>query len=424
MSVSLQHSLLKHRGSRGIYSVCSAQRWVLEAAMQQALADGTSLLIEATSNQVNQDGGYTGMRPADFRNWAVQIATGLGLPLEHLILGGDHLGPNPWQHLPAEEAMQRARMLVAEYTAAGFTKIHLDASMSCVDDPHALSDETVATRAAALCSAAEEAAKKAALPPPIYIIGTEVPPPGGASHALHGVEVTSREAVEKTYNIHRDLFHAQGLQEAFKRVLAIVVQPGVEFDHDSVVEYDAAKAKHLQPFLAEHPHIVFEAHSTDYQRPEAYKALLEDGFAVLKVGPALTFAMREALYALAAMERELVPEEQQSRLPETMEKVMLDHPQNWQKYYQGTPQQQKQLRVYSYSDRLRYYWNQPEVEASVQKLVSNLEATTIPETVLSQYLPEQYAAVREKRIQTTPAEIIRDKIRCAILPYSRACLGL
>ncbi|MGA7243577.1 MAG: class II D-tagatose-bisphosphate aldolase, non-catalytic subunit, partial [Terracidiphilus sp.] len=45
---------------RGIYSVCSAHPWVLEAAFDQAIKDGSDLLIEATSNQVNHLGGYTG----------------------------------------------------------------------------------------------------------------------------------------------------------------------------------------------------------------------------------------------------------------------------------------------------------------------------------------------------------------------------
>ena len=50
----------------GIFSVCSAHHLVLEACMQQVLEAGTHLLIEATANQVNQFGGYTGMKPDDF----------------------------------------------------------------------------------------------------------------------------------------------------------------------------------------------------------------------------------------------------------------------------------------------------------------------------------------------------------------------
>ncbi len=110
---------------KGIYSICSAHPWVLGAAMQQALDDDTPLLVESTSNQVDQYGGYTGMKPADFVRFAHLIAERVGLPREHLILGGDHLGPNAWRSLPAEEAMQRAEALIDAYVCG---RIHEDPS--------------------------------------------------------------------------------------------------------------------------------------------------------------------------------------------------------------------------------------------------------------------------------------------------------
>ena len=135
----------------GIYSVCSAHPWVIRAAAEQAVESGSLLLIEATSNQVNQFGGYTGMRAEAFRDFVRQHVAADGLPLERLILGGDHLGPNPWRTRSAEEAMRLAEEMVAEYVRAGFTKIHLDASMACGDDGSSISDEVVAQRAARLC---------------------------------------------------------------------------------------------------------------------------------------------------------------------------------------------------------------------------------------------------------------------------------
>ncbi|MGO4211540.1 class II D-tagatose-bisphosphate aldolase, non-catalytic subunit, partial [Terriglobus sp. YAF25] len=144
MSVVLQKQLLAERRHAGIYAVCSAHPWVIEAAALQALEDGTSLLVEATSNQVNQDGGYTGMQPSDFRSFVGEIAEGVGVPVERLYFGGDHLGPNPWSSLNAVEAMKRACRMVDQYARAGFTKIHLDASMPCLGDPEVLSDEIVA----------------------------------------------------------------------------------------------------------------------------------------------------------------------------------------------------------------------------------------------------------------------------------------
>ncbi len=109
------------------------------------------MLIEATSNQVNQFGGYTGMTPADFREFVFTIADKVGFARERIILGGDHLGPNCWQQENADAAMEKSVELVKEYVRAGFSKIHLDASMSCAGDPIPLAPETVAERAAVLC---------------------------------------------------------------------------------------------------------------------------------------------------------------------------------------------------------------------------------------------------------------------------------
>ena len=424
MSQYLKDFLRTSRGQRGIYSVCSAHAWVIEAAMIQAQEDGTHLLLEATCNQVNQAGGYTGLTPAMFRDYVYRIASELGFDRGCLILGGDHLGPNPWQHLDAKTAMEQAVEMVRLYVEAGFTKIHLDASIRCVDDPAIVPDEVMANRAATLCKAAETARRESGSEPILYIVGTEVPTPGGATHSLDGLEVTSCEAVERTVAVHRAAFHHAGLSEAWERVVGVVVQPGVEFDHDSVVNYDPAKAHHLQGFLRAHPELVMEAHSSDYQVPRAYRELIRDGFSILKVGPALTFALRESLFALAALERELVQEAPRSNLMETMEAVMLANPADWQKYYRGSAEQQRLLRVYSYSDRIRYYWKRSEAESAVARLTQNLQKTGMPETLLSQYCPRQYHEIHTGKVRSDPKAIAIANVRTVLASYSRACLGL
>ncbi|MGL5772207.1 MAG: class II D-tagatose-bisphosphate aldolase non-catalytic subunit, partial [Bacteroidales bacterium] len=90
----LQEIIQAHKSGKdtGVYAVCSAHPLVIEAALQQALNDNSILLIEATSNQVDQFGGYTGMTPADFRDFVVQKAQQYQFPLARLVLGGDHLG--------------------------------------------------------------------------------------------------------------------------------------------------------------------------------------------------------------------------------------------------------------------------------------------------------------------------------------------
>jgi D-tagatose-1,6-bisphosphate aldolase subunit GatZ/KbaZ len=414
----------RHGEPVGITSVCSAHPLVLEAAMREAVAAGEGtgaggvVLVEATSNQVNQDGGYTGMRPADFRERVLAAARDAGLSPDRVMLGGDHLGPNPWRELPGEEAMQRAEALVHGYAAAGFTKIHLDCSMACAGDPSPPGDELVSVRAARLAQVAEQAAEGRPLS---YVIGTEVPVPGGASEAIEELEPTSPDAARATLRAHREAFARAGLDHVWPRVRGLVVQPGVEFDEWAVVEYEPARTSELQRVLEDEPGIVFEAHSTDYQRTERLAALVRDHWAILKVGPELTFALREALFALETIERELCADTDRSHLRAVLEARMLAHPGYWDRYYGGEEQTRRLARTYSFSDRLRYYWPDPEVEGAVQRLLANLESVQIPLPMLSAALPLEYARVRAGAIAAQPRELVLDHVGAVLRDYRGAC---
>ncbi|MFE5141381.1 D-tagatose-bisphosphate aldolase, class II, non-catalytic subunit [Streptomyces fagopyri] len=405
---------------RGITSVCSAHPLVIEAAVRQALASGGVVLVEATSNQVDQYGGYTGMRPADFRELVHGIATEHGLPLDRVVLGGDHLGPNRWRALPSEEAMAEADTLVATYVRAGFTKIHLDCSFSCADDTTPLTDELVAERTARLVRVAETTAgdSAAALR---YVIGTEVPVPGGAHETLEGMAATSPQAARLTLKHNRAAFDRHGVAGAWPRVMALVVQPGVEFDHLQVFDYRRERTAELRTVLATEPGMIFEAHSTDYQTVDGLSALVEDHWAVLKVGPGLTFALREALFALASVEDELVPAGSRSGLTEVVDRRMRDEPGWWRTYYEGDADDQRLARRYSYSDRMRYYWPDPEIAAAQDRLFANLSALDIPLPLLSAHLPGQYRRVRTGTLAATPRDLVVDRVRDVLRDYDRAC---
>lgn len=374
--------------SYGIASVCSAHPVVLRAALRRAAKSGGPVLVEATCNQVNQFGGYIGMTPADFVAFVEGIAREEGVRREQILFGGDHLGPNPWRTEPAEVALQKAGGMVEAYVAAGFGKIHLDASMGCAGEPVALDDRTVAERAAVLCAVAEHKAARDGLPPPVYVLGTEVPVPGGADHALATIEPTAPEAARETIAVHRKAFAEAGLADVFSRVIAFVVQPGVEFGSDNVIAYDPPRAAALSGLLGEEPALVFEAHSTDYQTEAALAALVRDGFPILKVGPGLTFAYREALYALDLIASEIVPGYGDRTLAKAMEALMTASPSYWRGYYHGDEAALRVQRHFSYSDRIRYYWTRPEAEAAVTRLLAALKSVRIPETVLHQYLPQ------------------------------------
>ncbi|MBS1098614.1 class II D-tagatose-bisphosphate aldolase, non-catalytic subunit [Gluconobacter sphaericus] len=400
---------------KGLASVCSAHPLVLEAALQRAARTGQPVLIEATCNQVNQDGGYTGMTPADFRDLVLGIASRVSCPEHLVLLGGDHLGPNPWKSLPPQEAMDKALCMIEAFAQAGFVKLHLDASMGCAGEPAALPDETVAERACALAQRAESVAPGQA----VYIIGTEVPVPGGAAEVLDHLKPTTPQAAAATLQIHETLFRRTLGDATWTRVIGLVVQPGVEFGVEDMVVYDRPLAKALSAKLNQMPGQIFEAHSTDYQPLPALRALVEDGFLLLKVGPGLTFALREALYGLDSIRSVLIPH--QESLRSVMERIMTEHPAQWRGHYEGPQDKLAILRHYGYSDRIRYYWPQPDAEDAVATLLSQLEETGLPDPLLSQFLPAQYERIQAGLLPRHPRDIILSAVDAVLDIYEQAC---
>jgi len=184
-----------------------------------------------------------------------------------------------------------------------------------------------------------------------------------------------------------------------------------------LVPYPGAPA--LTAALTDLP-LVYEAHSTDYQTAPALAALVRDGFAILKVGPGLTFALREALYGLDHIAGTLFPD-RPATLRGTMEHVMLTAPDNWAKYYPGTPAHQRLQRHFSYSDRIRYYWADPLAVAAVADLMDRFAGGAIPEPLISQYLAASYPAVMTGDCAPTAPALIRAAITRVLAAYSDAC---
>lgn len=400
----------------GIPSYCTANELAIEAVLEQGKRFDSPVLIEGTANQINQFGGYTGMKPADFRDYVYAIADKVNFDRDNIILGGDHMGPLVWSDLPEAEAMSRARELVRLCVLAGFRKIHIDTSMKLADDPvnERLSDDVIAERGATLLEECGKAYRELIKTQPgamrpVYVIGSEVPIPGGAQDE-EGLTVTSPRDFETTLMTYKRKFEEHGISDSWQDVIAVVVQPGVEFGDKDIHVYDRNAAISLTSTLRKYPGFVFEGHSTDYQPPEALREMVADGIAILKVGPALTFALREGLFALSMIERELVPENQRANFIETLEAVMLANPQNWQKHYHGSEMDKHIARKYSYSDRCRYYFSLPEIKSAIAKLFASIDSIPggIPAGMLSQYMPRQHKKVRDGRLSMKAAALAKD----------------
>lgn len=410
----LRDLILRNRAGEaiGLPCFCTANEHVLLAVLAYAKRTGLPTVIEATCNQVNQYGGYTGMTPADFMEWLSGMAADAGVPMNQLILGGDHLGPNVWKNEPLDVAMEKSRELVKSYVQAGFKKIHIDTSMACGGEPNPTFAQ-IAERAADLCEVAEKYA-----PDPsklFYIIGTEVPTPGGETEEPNTLDVTSVARFHDTIQTHRDAWNTRGLDAAWDRVVSVVTQPGVDFGHTSVYPFLPVKAAPLRDAIIDEVGLTYEAHSTDYQSTNALSDLVKNHFFFLKVGPELTFRFREAIWALAQIEEEII-NDPKSLIRETFEQQMTKDPGYWVNYYNGSDKELRILRTYSYSDRIRYYWTDPEISKSLNMLIANLEQVNLPESIVSQaFMGLDFGEVPE-----TPLALIELHIQRCISRYFKA----
>ena len=411
----------------GMPSYCTSNNLVIEAALEQGKRFGDDVLVEGTSNQVNQFGGYTGMNPEDFKHMVYGIADKVGFPRDRIILGGDHLGPLPWFNEPEEIAMKNAEDLVRAFVKAGYKKIHLDTSMRLGDDSKTemLSTRTIARRGARLYRVCEDTYQEMLKENPqemrpSYVIGSEVPIPGGEQEAEDQVVITKPEDLHETIRTYKEEFDKLHLGYAFDSIVGVVVQPGVEFGDENLVRYNRAETVELSQAIAQYPGIVLEGHSTDYQSPKQLKEMVEDGIAILKVGPALTFAAREGLFALSRIEEELIPEADRANLPAVWERVMVENPANWEIYYKGSEEEKALKRKYSLSDRSRYYYPHKDVQAAIAKLCANLDAVHIPLGLLHQYMPQQYIKVRDGILSKKAWDLAKDNVVERIEDYNYA----
>lgn len=364
--------------NNGIVSFCTADLYAIHTVLQEIEQRNGYAVIEVTSNQVNPEGGYTGMNAMDFRNLLASMARHVGLEENKLILGGDHLGPLPWANLPPTQAMEKAEILIRESVRAGFQKLHIDTTMPLGDEISPPDEEVITDRWIRLYQIAEEEASLMAeqdpdYEKPVYVIGNEVPVAGGNPVGREEIlQITNPESLKKTLCLYREKFCKIGIPDAFENIIAIVGDFGIGYSNREICEYPRGKARKLTEVLQAYPRLVLEAHSTDFQSPESLQAMKKDGIRIFKVGPELSYAHREALLALTRAERKFLPRECWANFPEMLEQAMENNPTYWENWYHGTEAEQRNMRMHSRLNRDRYYMNLPEVKSAEEKLLNNL----------------------------------------------------
>lgn len=415
MRISLRETISANRAGAiaALPGVCTAHEDALRASFLLAEQLDRTLIVEATSNQVDQHGGYSGLRPDEFVAHAARAAESVGCDPGRAIYGGDHLGPQAWRGEPAESAMSKARELVAAYAAAGFAKLHLDCSEGCAGEPQRPGDAVCAARSAELAAIA-----MAHAPDPGALdiaVGTEVPPPGGSRDGGR-VSPTTPDAARATLAAHVSAFG-----DAAERIACLVVQPGAEFSAWDVDHLPDTPNAGLRAVLEDREGLCFEAHSTDHQRPEALSRLAETGFAVLKVGPALTFAWREAIYALDVLADMMLGEARRGpSVRETAERVMLAEPGRWRSHCHGDETERRLQRHFGLADRIRYYWRIPALAEAAAALRSEIADAPLRRPILGQVFAREVVERAEAvgHVARDPADaLLLASVQTALLPY-------
>lgn len=138
---------------------------------------------------------------------------------------------------------------------------------------------------------------------------------------------------------------------------------------------------------------------------------------MLKVGPALTFALREALFSLDGLASVLRPE--RTSLVSVLNDIMRANPSFWKDHYDSD--RADTLCLYSYSDRIRYYWTHPNVQRAVNSLLGDLEETGLPDPLISQFLPKLYERVRTGEIPREGKALVLAAVEDVLDDYSVAC---
>lgn len=387
-NVNVKKFFLLSEELEALPSFCVSNPIVIKSILRHYRNKSTKVLFEATSNQVNHLGGYTGMTPFDYRNHVEQIALQEGFPIDRLCFGGDHLGPLPFAELPSDEAMNEAKKMVKAYVEAGFLKLHIDTSMRLGGDSPSLEKSCIASRGAELINYAEGCIPLFSKQKPWYVIGSEVPPAGGQKGSgSDTLIISTEEDVEATI----DEYKTHISKQVWTRVIALVIQPGVEYGGENVVRFNSEKFTKNFSEKYQSP-LVFEAHSTDYQTKESLRSLVKSGFFFLKVGPVLTMTLRETLVKLELIERMQTPNfnrESLSGLNEYLLDLMKNNPRYWENYYLGDSKRISISLQFSLLNRSRYYFSDPQLQIKVEKLLENLKQKIHP-GLIRMYFPQLF----------------------------------
>ncbi len=343
---------------KALPSFCTANFDVIHSIFYYCHINKLPCLIECTSNQVNQDGGYTSNTPKKFANKINKLRKKIKLNQSQLFLGGDHLGPLAWKKNTNKTALKKSIKLINSFLNANFDKIHVDTSTMCKDDVF-INNDIIFDRTLKILNS--KIIKKK-IYDKFLVIGSEVPLSG--SNDDKTVITTSLEKIKIEALKFRDFLESTHLK---KRNFGLVIEPGMKYMNSSIKKPIFTKFLNKKKF-SKINNFVFEAHSTDYQPKKILLKLVDNNFKFLKVGPELTYNYSRSLFFMNKIENKFF----KNSTSDIKKSILLSMKQNnkyWKEYYDKN---NNLLLLNSKLDRSRYYLNEKNVENSIRILRNNI----------------------------------------------------
>ena len=397
----MNKSILKH----SLPSFCSSNFDVLKSIMIFAKYQNFPVLIESTSNQVNQYGGYSGLKPFQFEKKIRRLAKFIKLNNKSLMIGGDHLGPLPWKDLDEATAMKNSKKLVKDCLKAKYEKIHIDTAIICRGEKK-IDRHTVIQR----CDEILSVFSKKDFDNVFLVIGTEVPFAGGG-HAIKS-SPTTFESIKEEIDLYSTILKK-------KKKFALVIEPGIGFGNFSVIQ---AKLKNFGKRLifSKKNNFVYEAHSSDYQKISSLKKLVKNNFKFLKIGPELTYFYAKSIFKMEEFEKKSY-KNNFSNIKNIILKEMKNNNSYWIDYYKAKKKKLDNLKFNSYLDRLRYYWSSKNILNSKKKLFININKINKKKFIRYTDFKEKDLILKEKLKLNNSEFIIYKSIEPILKRYYSAC---
>ena len=372
--------------TKALPSFCTANIDVLKSIMFFCNLKKLPCLIECTSNQVNQDGGYTNKTPKKFIKEISNLRKKIKLSKNRLFIGGDHLGPLPWKKKNKQLAIKNSIKLIESFLKEKFCKIHIDTSIKCRDDK-IFNNEIIFERTKQIL---ENIKIKKRINDKFLIIGSEVPISGSGDNKR--VVLTTKKQIKNECIKFRQVLKGSKLDK--NRKFGLVVEPGMKYMHKFLKKPNLKNFSDKKIF-SEKNNFVFEAHSTDYQPFSILKKLVDNNFKFLKVGPELTYNYSRSLFFMERLEKKL--KKKRSLIKINIINSMKKKNKYWLGYYKAN---KVNLFLESKLDRMRYYLNNQKVINSINILKKNINTISLEKilTLIPKKQKKEFLFYNKKRL--------------------------